>query len=164
MKNTRKLLYLSMILGIALIIYFIESQIPVLFPGIKLGLANSVSLFVLISIGGKEAILIMVLRTFLGSVFGGNLYGFIFSLSGGILSNLVMIGLYRYFKDDISIKWLSIGGSIFHNIGQLSIAAFIIKNFRIYFYLPILMISAVITGYFVGVVVENLYKRLVKNQ
>ncbi|GAA0784693.1 Gx transporter family protein [Hathewaya limosa] len=159
MKKTKKLLILSMMLGMALVIYVIESQIPVLFPGIKLGLANSISLFALLCFGWKEAIIIMVLRTFLGAVFGGNLFGFLFSLSGGILSNIVMICLYKYFKDEISISWLSVGGAIFHNIGQLLIAAFIIKDFRIYFYLPVLMISAVITGYFIGIVVELLRKR-----
>ncbi|SFB13165.1 Gx transporter family protein [Clostridium frigidicarnis] len=161
MKKLNRLLYLSMILCIALVIYVVEAQIPVIFPGIKLGLANAVSLFVLISFGGKEAITIMVLRTFLGAVFGGNLFGFFFSLGGGLLSNLAMICLYKYFKDDISIPWLSMGGAIFHNIGQLLVAAIVIGDFKIYFYLPILMIAAIITGYFTGVVAENLNKRKV---
>lgn len=161
MKKLNKVLYLSMILCIALVIYVVEAQIPVIFPGIKLGLANSVSLFVLISFGGKEAITIMVLRTFLGAVFGGNLFGFFFSLGGGLLSNLAMICLYKYFKDEISIPWLSMGGAIFHNIGQLLVAAIVIGDFKIYFYLPILMIAAIITGYFTGVVAENLDKRKV---
>lgn len=161
MKKLNKVLYLSMILCIALVIYVVEAQIPVIFPGIKLGLANAVSLFVLISFGGKEAITIMVLRTFLGAVFGGNLFGFFFSLGGGLLSNLAMICLYKYFKDEISIPWLSIGGAIFHNIGQLLVAAIVIGDFKIYFYLPILMIAAIITGYFTGVVAENLDKRKV---
>lgn len=161
MKKLNKVLYLSMILCIALVIYVVEAQIPVIFPGIKLGLANAVSLFVLISFGGKEAITIMVLRTFLGAVFGGNLFGFFFSLGGGLLSNLAMICLYKYFKDEISIPWLSMGGAIFHNIGQLLVAAIVIGDFKIYFYLPILMIAAIITGYFTGVVAENLDKRKV---
>lgn len=159
MNKVKKMLYLSMILGIALVVHVIEAQIPVIFPGIKLGLANAVSLFVLISFGGKEAITIMILRTILGSIFGGNAFSFFFSLLGGLFSNIVMIWLYGYFKDEITIPWLSIGGAIFHNIGQLLVAAVVVKDFKIYFYLPILMIAAVITGYFTGIIARELHKR-----
>lgn len=159
MKKVNKLLYLSMLLGIALIVHVIEARIPVIFPGIKLGLANAVSLFVLVTFGGKEAITIMILRTIIGSIFGGNIFGFLFSLAGGLLSNTSMILLYNYFKDDISIPWLSIAGAIFHNIGQLLIASIVIGDFRMYIYLPVLMIAAVITGYFTGIICYNLKKR-----
>ena len=71
MKNTRKMVLLSILVSIALVIYLIEAQIPVLFPGIKLGLANSISLVALILLGWKEAFLIMLLRTTLGYIFGG---------------------------------------------------------------------------------------------
>ncbi|MFX0548113.1 Gx transporter family protein [Hathewaya histolytica] len=162
MKNTKKLLYLGFCIGIALVIYFVEAQIPVLFPGIKLGLANSVSLFVLFFFGWKEAIAVMIIRTFLGSLFGGNLFAFFFSLSGGLFSNIVTIIALKYFKEDVSIEWLSVLGAVFHNIGQLLIAAFLIRDFRIYFYFPILNISSIITGYFTGIVTKNLYLRLNK--
>lgn len=69
--NTRKMIFLSLMVGIALIIYIIEAQIPVLFPGIKLGLANVISLVTLIMLGGYEALLVMFLRTLLGSMFAG---------------------------------------------------------------------------------------------
>ncbi len=159
MNKVKKMLYLSMILGIALVVHVIEAQIPVIFPGIKLGLANAVSLFVLISFGGKEAITIMILRTILGSIFGGNAFSFFFSIFGGLFSNIAMIGLYGRFKGEISIPWLSIGGAIFHNIGQLLVAAVVVKDFKIYFYLPILMTAAVITGYFTGIIAGELHKR-----
>ena len=70
MKNTRKLTFLSLLISIALVIYIVEAQFPLIIPGvpgIKLGLANSVSLFALITLGGKEALLIMFLRTILGN-------------------------------------------------------------------------------------------------
>lgn len=164
MKNTKRLLYLSFCIGIALIIYFIEAQIPVLFPGIKLGLANSVSLFVLLCFGWKEALVVMIVRTFLGSVFGGNIFAFLFSVLGGLFSNLAIIAALKYFKEEVSIQWLSVFGAVFHNIGQLLVAAFVIKDFRIYFYFPILILSAVVTGYFTGTVTKNLYNRLNKTR
>ena len=71
MNKTKRMVFLSFLVSIALVIYVIEAQIPVLFPGIKLGLANIVSLTALLLLGPKEALLIMLLRTILGSIFGG---------------------------------------------------------------------------------------------
>ncbi|WP_368487793.1 Gx transporter family protein [Clostridium sp. BJN0013] len=150
MNKTKKLVFLSFLTGMALVIYIIEAQIPVLFPGIKLGLSNTVSLATLILLGWREALLVMLLRTLLGSMFNGTMTAFMFSIAGGILSNLVMIILYKYFKNSMSLWTISICGAIFHNIGQLLIASIIIQDFKIYIYLPVLLISAIITGYFIG--------------
>lgn len=162
MSKIKKMVFLSFLVGIALVIYVIESQIPVLFPGIKLGLANMISLTALILLGWKEALTVMLLRTLLGSIFGGTMSAFMFSIAGGILSNVVMIILYKYFKKFISLSTISICGAIFHNIGQLLVASIIIEDFRIYIYLPVLLISAIVTGYFIGwctkFLTENLYK------
>ncbi|MCC5423738.1 Gx transporter family protein [Clostridium botulinum] len=158
--NTRKMIFLSLMVGIALIIYIIEAQIPVLFPGIKLGLANVISLVTLIMLGGYESLLVMFLRTLLGSMFAGNMSSFMFSLAGGFLSNIIMIILYYKFKENLSLSSISICGAIFHNIGQLFIAAFVVKDFRIYVYLPVLMISGIITGYFIGLCTKYLNKNL----
>ncbi|BAH06217.1 Gx transporter family protein [Clostridium kluyveri] len=150
MNKTKKLVFLSFLVGMALVIYIIEAQIPVLFPGIKLGLSNTVSLATLILLGWREALLVMLLRTLLGSMFNGTMTAFMFSIAGGILSNLVMIILYKYLKNSMSLWTISICGAIFHNIGQLLIASIIIQDFKIYIYLPVLLISAIITGYFIG--------------
>ncbi|MCI1943782.1 Gx transporter family protein [Clostridium luticellarii] len=162
MNKIKKMVFLSFLVGMALVIYIIESQIPVLFPGIKLGLANTVSLTALILLGWKEALVVMFLRILLGSMFSGTMAAFLFSISGGILSNLVMIILYKYFRNYLSLSTISICGAIFHNIGQLLVASIIIQDFRIYIYLPVLLISAIITGYFIGwctkFLTENLFK------
>ncbi|MFT5876027.1 MAG: heptaprenyl diphosphate synthase [Clostridium sp.] len=162
MKNTKRMVLLSMLVAIALVIYLIEAQIPVLFPGIKLGLANSISLVALILLGWKEAFLIMILRTILGSIFGGSMSAFMFSFAGGVLSNVVMILLYKYFKNSLSIPTISVCGSVFHNVGQLLVAAFIINDLRIYVYLPVLLIAAIVTGYFIGILSSILKSRLEK--
>lgn len=160
MKKTKKMVLLSMLVAIALVIYLIEAQIPVLFPGIKLGLANSISLVALILFGWKEALLIMVLRTVLGSIFGGGVPALMFSFAGGLLSNIVMILLYKYFKNSLSLPIISVCGSVFHNIGQLLVAAFEINNLNIFLYLPVLLISAIVTGYFIGILSNVLKNRL----
>jgi len=162
MKKTNKMVLLSMLVSMALVIYLIEAQIPVLFPGMKLGLANSISLVALILLGWKEAFLIMILRTLLGSIFGGSMSAFMFSIAGGLLSNIVMMLLYKYFKDYISIPTISVCGSVFHNVGQLLVASFIINDLRIYVYLPLLLISAIVTGYFIGLLASTLKNRLEK--
>ena len=132
MNKTKKMVVLSLMVSIALIIYVIEAQVPVLFPGIKLGLANLVSLAALIIFGWKEALLIMFLRTLLGSMFGGSMSAFLFSIAGGLLSNFVMIILYKFFRNSLSLWSISIMGAIFHNIGQLLVASQVIQDLRIY--------------------------------
>lgn len=162
MNKTKRMVLLSILVAIALVIYLIEAQIPVLFPGIKLGLANSISLVALILLGWKEAFLIMVLRTLLGSMFGGSLSAFMFSIAGGVLSNLVMVLLYKCFKNSIGIPTISVCGAVFHNIGQLLVASFIVQDLRIYIYLPVLLVSAIVTGYFIGILASILKGRLGK--
>jgi heptaprenyl diphosphate synthase len=162
MNKTKKMVLLSILVSIALVIYLIEAQIPILVPGIKLGLANSISLVALILIGWKEAFLIMVLRTLLGSMFGGSLSAFMFSIAGGILSNIVMVLLYKWFKNSLGIPTISVCGAVFHNIGQLLVASFIVQDLRIYVHLPILLISAIVTGYFIGILSSILKVRLGK--
>lgn len=162
MYKTKKMIFLSFLTSMALVIYVLESQIPILFPGIKLGLANIISLTALILIGWKEALIIMLLRTLLGSMFGGSMSAFMFSIAGGILSNIVMILLYKFFKNSISLWTISICGAIFHNIGQLLVASFVIQDLRIYVYLPVLLISAIVTGYFIGLCTKFLITHLKK--
>ena len=162
MNKTKKMVMLSLMVSIALIIYVVEAQVPLLFPGIKLGLANLVSLTALIIWGPKEALLIMLLRTLLGSMFTGSMSAFLFSITGGLLSNLVMIFLYQYFRKSLSIWSISIIGAVFHNIGQLLVASFVIQDLRIYIYLPVLMVSAVVTGYFIGISTNFLTRYLNK--
>lgn len=160
MKNIKKLVFISLLVSIALIIYIVEAQLPVLLPGIpgiKLGLSNSISLFALLTLGSREALLIMFLRTILGSFLGGSMSSFIYSIAGGLLSNIFMIFLYNKFKDKLSLWSISMVGALFHNIGQLLVAAIIIQDSRIYIYLPVLMLSGVITGYFIGILTNILY-------
>lgn len=162
MFNLRKATFLGLMIGISLVIYIVESQIPVIFPGIKLGLANVISLSALLILGWKEALTITIIRILLGSIFCGGMSSFLFSIAGGILSNIIMIILYIFFKDIISIYTISIIGAIFHNIGQLFVAAIVVNNYNVYIYLPVLMVSAIITGCFVGIVAKNLKEHIDK--
>jgi heptaprenyl diphosphate synthase len=162
MSKSKRLAWMGIMVAVALMIHIVEARIPVLSPGIKLGLANSVSLFALLAIGWKEAFMIAFLRIVLGSMFGGSISAFLFSMAGAFLSNIVMIFLYYRCKENISVSFISMAGAIFHNIGQLFMGSMIIKNFRLYLYLPVLLISAIITGFFIGVCTDLVYRHLHK--
>ncbi|NLP46871.1 MAG: Gx transporter family protein [Epulopiscium sp.] len=164
MRKTKKLVTLSLFTAMAIGIYVIEAQIPVPIPipAVKLGLANIISLVVLMMMGWKEALVVTLLRVILGSIFSGNLPAFLFSIVGALLSNISMIFLYQYGREYISIYSISVIGALFHNIGQLIVAAFIIQNVKIYLYAPILLVSGLITGLFVGIAAQFIYKHFKK--
>jgi len=134
--------------------------IPGAAPGVKLGLANIITLLSIMMLGGRDAIIIVAVRCFLGTLMGGNPVSFLFSITGGLLSVSVMVIMWKYLNNYISIVNISMIGAVFHNIGQLFVAGLIVQSFSVYVILPILMISAVTTGYFVGIVTKQLYKSL----
>jgi heptaprenyl diphosphate synthase len=161
MKNTRKMVLLSVLVSQALVLHVIERMIAVVpIQGVKLGLANIISLFTVIIFGWKEAMLVVFLRTLLGSFFGGGISSFAYSFTGGILSTIVMALLYKYFRNIFSIMAISVVGAVFHNIGQILIASMVVSNANLFFYLPVLLISAVITGIFIGLTVQYTMKPL----
>lgn len=158
MKKTRRLVILGLFVSMALALHIFEKMIPVPFitPGAKLGLSNIITLTVLISFGFKDAVVVLITRIILGSIFGGGLSGFIYSISGGMLSIVFMEIIRRIGKENVSVIGISIIGAVFHNIGQLLAAAFIIKNMNIFVYLPVLFLAAIGTGLFVGLVTKYL--------
>ena len=125
-----------MVLAFALILGYIESLIPFSFgiPGIKLGLANLAVLITLYRSGVKEAILVDLLRIVLSGFLFGNLYSILYSLAGGMLSFAAMVFARKTRR--LSIYGVSITGGIFHNIGQIGVAAFVVETKGLYYYMP----------------------------
>lgn len=166
MKDTRRLMMMGLFVSMALVLHIAEKMMPIPFiaPGVKLGLSNIITLTVLIFLGFKDAFLVLLARILLSSVFAGGLSGFIYSISGGILSLLIMELTRRLGKEDVSVIGISVIGAVFHNIGQLLAAALVIKNVNIFVYFPILFLAAVGTGVFVGLTTKYLlgYLRTVK--
>lgn len=158
----RKTAYMGLFLSIALICSYIESLIPFYFgvPGVKLGLTNVVVVLVLYCIGAKEALIISVSRILLAGLMFGNPFSIIYSLSGGLLSFFIMWLMKK--SEKLSVIPVSITGGIFHNIGQLMIAALVVENYRIVYYMPILMVAGCITGFLIGVLAGELIERLKK--
>lgn len=163
MTKTRKITILAIIISQALVLHYIESFIPVLAPGAKLGMANIMTMVTLVLFGFKEAMIVVVIRSVLGPLLGGSVTGILYSLSGGILSGFIMSVLYLKLDIYFSLMGISTAGAVFHNIGQLLTASWIFGTIGIlYTYLPVLMLAAVVTGYFNGLVTRYILGYLEK--
>ena len=151
-----------MFIAVATVLNVVERAIviPGAMPGIKLGLANIMTLLSIMMLGGKDAILIVVIRCVLGAMIAGNPVSFLFSVTGGLLSILVMAMLRHLFKEHANIVIISMIGAVFHNIGQLFVAAVLVDSYYVYSILPVLMISALITGYIIGLVSKGIYRSI----
>ena len=158
--KTRKLTTLSMLTAIALTIFMVEAQIPPLtpIPGIKMGLSNIVTVFIVFAIGPKEAAAVLFVRVFLGAVFAGNFSTIFYSAAGGALAILVAIGLKRILKQ----RQLWVAGSlgaIAHSIGQMAAAILISGTPGLVLYLPVMILCSIITGTFTGLCAQILVNR-----
>lgn len=158
--NTKRLVTLALFSTIALTIFMIESSLPTLapIPGIKLGLANIITLFLIVNYSNKDSFLVLIVRIILASIFTGQMMSFLYSLCGGILCFLSMSIMNRIFKSRY-IYLTSIIGAIFHNIGQITVAVIILHSAGVLAYLPLLMISAIITGLFTGLCTHFLTRK-----
>jgi heptaprenyl diphosphate synthase len=156
--TTKKLVYISILVAQAMVLSWLESLIPFTpgIPGAKLGLANIVTLMALSTLDFKSTLTIVLMRTTLTSFMFGTMSSLLYSISGGLLSLIVMAILLKVLPKSFSLVAISILGAIAHNLGQLMMAALVIENANILYYLPFLMILAIPTGLFVGIVTRYL--------
>lgn len=156
MKQVKKTAVMAMLVAAAMIFSYVESLIPVNFgiPGMKLGIANLVTVTGLYFLALPEVLLIVVMRVLLTGFLFGNGMSIIYSLAGGILSTLVMALLKR--SRIFSELGISVAGGISHNIGQLTVAAVTIESGKLFYYLPALLIAGTLTGLLIGIVSRKL--------
>ena len=151
--NIRKITILGLYTSIALIVFTIEASLPGIapIPGIKLGLANIVTLYVISNHTNKDAFFVLIMRIVLAALLVGQGVSFLYSLIGGIFCFIVMVFVHKL----VGGRYLyltSIMGAIAHNIGQIGVAFFIIKLSGVLMYTPYLIISGIVTGLFTGLV------------
>lgn len=148
--NVKKLTQLAMLTGVALIIFVIELQIPNPFPipGIKLGLANIITVYAVYQYRASEVMMIVFCRIFLAAVFGGNMMALAYSFAGSSLCLAGMLFL-RKIIDKNHIWIASVFGAILHNIGQMAIAVLIMGQ-GVLVYLPFLLVAGCLAGAFTG--------------
>ncbi|MDR1017577.1 MAG: Gx transporter family protein [Lachnospiraceae bacterium] len=158
MKN--KVAYFGVLLALALIFSYVETLIPINFgiPGVKLGLANLIIVVGLNKISTSELYLLDILRVLISGFIFANGFAIIYSLTGAIISLTVMVLLNRI--KGFSLLGISAAGGVFHNIGQLIVAIFVVNTLSISYYFPILLISGLVTGIVIGIVTNEVNKRL----
>ena len=164
MNKTKRLTVDALLTATALLLFLVELQIPPLtaIPGIKIGLANVVTLFALVYCGKKDAALILFARILLGSIFSGSISAFLYSICGGVSCYVVMCVALRFLKKPL---WpVSVFGAVAHNIGQLLAAGVLMQTVSVFWYLPYLLLAAVLSGTFTGICASLVLKRLHKGK
>ena len=165
--NTRKIALLGILTTATIIIAVIESFIPSIgIPGVKLGLANIMILIILYELGILDAILVNLSRVLLVGIIRGTIFtmGFLMSLTGAVMSLGIMIFFYVIVKK-FSIIGVSVIGSLFHVTGQILIAWLFLETAYILYYLPIIALSAIVTGVLVGIVAKLIIRtEVIKKQ
>lgn len=162
MKKLNKIIFLSVLVSVGLALGVLESAIPlpISFPGAKLGLSNMVVLVTLVVFGFKDGITVSMLKSIVLMLVTGSVSSFIYSFSGAVLSCIAMYIAYKYFSNIFSLIGVSILGALAHNFAQVTVAAIIINNLRIYTYLPFLMLTSIFSGYFVGLASSYIERNL----
>ena len=161
MSLQNKVTLRAVLIALAMIFSWIEAQIPYPIPGAKLGLTNLVVLVALYRLSIGDALGINVIRIILVGLTFGNMFSLIYSLSGGILSGLIMIFMKKTGKFHITA--VSLAGGIVHNIGQILVAMYVLETKAILSYLPVLWITGLLAGIVVGILGSMVLKRLPEN-
>lgn len=150
----------ALLTAIALTIFMVEAQIPPLapVPGMKLGLANIVTVYAMFALGPGDTLMILLARVILGSLFAGGMT-LPYSLAGGLLCYLSMLVL-RNLLTEKQLWVCGAIGAIFHNLGQMGAAILIARTPQLIYYLPILMFTGIIAGAFTGLAAQFLLARI----
>ena len=143
MKN--RVAYFGVFTALALIFSYIETLVPISFgiPGVKLGLANLIIVIALYKIPLREVYVLSIVRVLLSGVLFGNYFSIAYSLAGGL-----------------SVIGISIAGGVCHNIGQLVVAMIVVETFAMSYYMPMLLVAGLITGFLIGVVADQVLRRI----
>lgn len=165
-NKTFRLVYLALLVAFAVALHTVEAALPlpIPVPGARLGLANIITLITLALYGWGSALTVAVLRSVIGSMITGAFlgFGFYLSLGGAIMSSLAMALFFPiYLREKVSLVSVSLAGAVTFNIVQLALAALIVQNMMLFRgYLPFLLLLAVPTGIFTGLVAHQLLKAI----
>ncbi|MGE5579521.1 MAG: Gx transporter family protein [Bacillota bacterium] len=162
MTGTRSLTTTAILVAFASVLHAVEALLPLPYvvPGAKLGLANIVALYAVVTLGLPHALAISILRTLLGGLLSGTFlnFGHYLSTAGALASTLVMSAVYRVSNGRVSVVGVSVAGSFTHNVAQLLTAALLLQQSGVMFYLPYLLFFAIPTGVFVGLITAKVIR------
>lgn len=151
----RKIPYYGLFAALAILMGYVEMLIPVPIPipGVKLGLANVIIVIMMYFMDAKSAFFVSLIRVLLSGLLFAGFAGLLYSLAGAVCSFLVMALLKKTGK--FSIIGVSLAGGVFHNVGQVAVAAAVVENVKMMYYLPFLLVSGVVTGILIGIVAKT---------
>lgn len=161
--RSRRLVFTALLCAIALTIFVLEAQIPLPLPvpGLKLGLANVVTVFALAALGRREALAVVVIRVFLGNAFSGQGMALLYALAGGLFSWLVMALILPVLRK--KQLWVAgVLGGISHNLAQMAVALAVTRTPALLWYLPVLLLCGCLTGALTGLSAQLLLRRIGK--
>ena len=158
--KVKKVAVLGLCVALAMIMSYIESLFPLnlAVPGIKMGLANIVIIFLLYRVGFSSACIVSLIRVFLVSMLFGNVMMMAYSIAGAVLSLAVMLVLKKCGK--FSVVGVSIAGGVAHNAGQIIMAVILLGTKQIAYYLPVLAVTGTVTGVLIGIAASVVIKRV----
>ncbi|UCE17400.1 MAG: Gx transporter family protein [Gemmatimonadota bacterium] len=161
--DARKIVRIAFLVTVGLALFVLETAVPRPLPWLRVGLANSATLLALFLLGVREAFVVALVRSVLGSFIVGGLFNpsFVFSFFGGLASVSVMAIVYAYFRGIFSVVGISVWGAFVHNIVQLTMALFLfVRRWELLFLLPYFVFSTVATGFLTGILIFFLLKRI----
>ncbi|MBO4412156.1 MAG: Gx transporter family protein [Lachnospiraceae bacterium] len=158
--NGKRLAFLGIFLGLAMILSYVETLLPVFpfAPGMKIGLANLVTVFLLFRFRAAEAFLISLVRVILSALLFGTLFSFLFSLSGFLVSffGMLILKKTKAFRP-VSV---SVTGGVLHNLAQIVLAMILLGSREVLYYLPVLFLTGIVSGALIGVLAAILIQKL----
>ena len=151
----KKIPYYGLFAALAILMGYVEMMIPIPIPipGVKLGLANVIIIIMMYFLDTISAFFVSLVRVILSGLLFAGFAGLLYSLSGAMLSFAVMALLKK--TDKFSIVGVSLAGGVFHNVGQIIVAALVVENVKMAYYLPFLLVSGVVTGILIGIVAKT---------
>lgn len=162
--SAKKIAVMALFTALGLIVFIIENQFPPLFvPGAKMGLANIFSMSALILYGPAEAFVVVVVRTFLGSLFVGNISMLLYSFTGGVISLALSSVLMYVVYPRVSLMAVSIAAAVLHNIVQSAVYVFVTETALMLSFMPYMALIGILSGTIVGAVVEIIFKKVPAN-
>ena len=164
-QGTRRIVFMALLVAMATALHVVEGMLSIPFPvpGVKLGLANVVTLLAIYLYGFRDGLTVALMRVLLGSLISGMFLspGFMLGLTGAVSSTLMMALLFKHTKC-FSMIGISMAGAAAHNMGQLLAACLILQNSALIYYLPVLLLTGIPTGIFTGVLLDSLIKQSLK--
>ena len=159
-SSARFVARVALLASLALIFSYVEAIIPYNpgIPGVKLGIANVVTVIALYKFGTKEAVSVSVIRIVIAGLLFTGAFGMLYSLAGAAVSLIGMILLKK--TDLFSVIGVSMAAGVLHNLGQLLVAAALIEDLRMFFYFPVLLFSGIAAGILVGIISTMILRTL----